>query len=168
MDLIQFQSFSSAWFWFSMIGIWAVFCQLYLGVSYHQMCLAQKRFPERQSVLLNVIALYLERMNWSTPENINPFIAGTGAFVLSFWIISAFCYDQELMQAFFFLIVPLGPSLILRWRLAKRLVKQPADFETVFRQIRTIRYWTLLSSFVTILASTFWGIHVILSDYPAL
>ena len=72
------------------------------------------------------------------------------------------------MQAFFFLFVPLGPSLILRWRLAQRLVKHPTDFETVFRQIRTIRYWTLLSSFVTILASTFWGVHVMLSDYPAL
>ena len=151
-----------------MIGIWALFCQLYLGVSYHQMCLARKRFPERQPVLLNVIALYLERIRWSTSENINPFTAGIGAFVVSFWIVSAFYYDQEVMQAFFFLFAPLGPSLILRWRLAQRLVKRPADFESVFRQIRTIRYWTLLSSFVTILASTSWGIRVLLRDYPAL
>ena len=168
MDLIQFQSFSSAWFWFSMIGIWAVFCQLYLGVSYNQMRLARKRFPERQPVLLNVIALYLERMTWSMSENINPFTAGMGAFIVSFWVVSAFYYDQEVMQAFFFLFVPLGPSLILRWRLAQRLVRRPADFETVFCQIRTIRYWTLLSSFVTILTSTFWGVYVMLSDYPAL
>ena len=151
-----------------MIGIWAVFCQLYLGVTYHQMRLARKRFPERQPVLLSFIALYLERMTWSMSENINPFTVGIGAFIVSFWIVSAFYYDQEVMQAFFFLFVPLGPSLILRWRLAQSLVKQPADFETVFRQIRTIRYWTLLSSFVTILTSTFWGIHVMLSDYPAL
>ena len=168
MDLIQFQSFSSAWFWFSMIGIWAVFCQLYLGVSYHQMRLARKRFPERQPVLLSVIALYLERMTWSMSENINPVTAGIGAFVISFWIVSAFYYGQEVMQAFFFLFVPLGPSLILRWRLAQSLVKNPADFETVFRQIRTIRYWTLLSSLVTILTSTFWGVHVMLRDYPVL
>ena len=168
MDLIQFQSFSSAWFWFSMIGIWAVFCQLYLGVSYHQMRLARKRFPERQPVLLSVIALYLERMTWSMSENINPVTAGIGAFVISFWIDSAFYYGQEVMQAFFFLFVPLGPSLILRWRLAQSLVKNPADFETVFRQIRTIRYWTLLSSLVTILTSTFWGVHVMLRDYPVL
>ncbi len=73
-----------------MIGIWAVFCQLYLGVSYHQMRLARKRFPERQPVLLSVIALYLERMTWSMSENINPVTAGIGAFVLSFWIVSAF------------------------------------------------------------------------------
>ena len=168
MDLIQFQSFSSAWFWFSMIGIWALFCQLYLGVSYHQMRLARKHFPERQPVLLNFITLYLERMTWSMSENINPFKAGVGAFVVSFWIVCAFYYDQEVMQAFFFLFVPLGPSLILRWRLAQRLVKQPEDFETVFRRIRTIRYWTFLSSFVTILTSTFWGIHIMLSDYPEL
>ena len=168
MDLIQFQSFSSAWFWFSMVGIWAVFCQVYLGVSYHHMRLAWKRFPERQPVLLKVIALYLERMTWSVSENINPFTVGIVAFVVSFCVVSAFYYDQEVMQAFFFLFMPLGPSLILRWRLAQRLVKHPTDFETVFRQIRTIRYWTVLSSFVTILASTFWGIHVILSDYPAL
>ena len=168
MDLIQFQSFSSAWFWFTLIGIWAVFGQIYLGVSYHQMRLARKRFPERQKVLLNAIALYLERMTWGMSEKLGPFTAGIGAFVLSFWIVSAFYYDLEVMQAFFFLFVPLGPSLILRWRLAKRLVKNPSDFETVFRQIRTIRYWTLLSSFVTILTSTFWGIRVILSNYIAL
>ena len=132
------------------------------------MCLARKHFPERQLVLLNVIALYLERITWSTSENINPFTAGIGAFVVSFWIVSAFYYDQEVMQAFFFLFAPLGPSLILRWRLAQRLAKRPTDFESVFRQIRTIRYWTLLSSFVTILTSTFWGIRVILSNYTAL
>ena len=101
-------------------------------------------------------------------ENINPFKAGVCGFVVSFWIVCAFYYDQEVMQAFFFLFVPLGPSLILRWRLAQRLVKQPEDFETVFRRIRTIRYWTFLSSFVTILTSTFWGIHSMLSDYPEL
>ncbi len=168
MDLIQFQSFSSAWFWFALITVWAVFCQIYIGVSYHQMRLARKRFPERQAVLLNAIALYLERMTWSMSENIGPLTAGISAFVLSFWIVSAFYYDLEVMQAFFFLFVPLGPSLILRWRLAQRLFKHPADFETVFRQIRTIRYWTLLSSFVTILASTFWGIQVIISNYPEL
>ncbi|MGB1752640.1 MAG: hypothetical protein ACPHHU_08075, partial [Paracoccaceae bacterium] len=61
--------------------------------------------------------------------------------------------------------VPLGPSLILRWRLARRLAKEIPDFEAVFRQIRTIRYWTLLSSFLTILMSTFWGVRVILREY---
>ena len=168
MDLIHFQSFSSAWFWFALIGIWAVFCQIYLGVSYHHMRLARRRFPERQAVLMDAITLHIERMTWGMSGQINPFTAGMGAFVLIFWIVSAFYYDLEAMQAFFFLFVPLGPSLILRWRLAQRLVKHPANFETVFRQIRAIRHWTLLSSFVTILASTFWGFRVILNNYPTL
>ncbi len=165
MDLIQFHSFSSAWYWFALIAIWAVFCQLYLGMSYHQLRLARQRHPERQGVLLRALALYLERMRWSTVSNIGPFVAGLCAFVLSFWSVVAFFYNVEILQAFFFLFVPLGPSLILRWRLARRLAKEIPDFEAVFRQIRTIRYWTLLSSFLTILMSTFWGVRVILREY---
>ena len=121
--------------------------------------------PERQGVLLRALALYLERMRWSTVSNIGPFVAGLCAFVLSFWSVVAFFYNVEILQAFFFLFVPLGPSLILRWRLARRLAKEIPDFEAVFRQIRTIRYWTLLSSFLTILMSTFWGVRVILREY---
>ena len=124
MDLIQFHSFSSAWYWFALIAIWAVFCQLYLGMSYHQLRLARQRHPERQGVLLRALALYLERMRWSTVSNIGPFVAGLCAFVLSFWSVVAFFYNVEILQAFFFLFVPLGPSLILRWRLARRLAKE--------------------------------------------
>ena len=90
MDLIQFHSFSSAWYWFALIAIWAVFCQLYLGMSYHQLRLARQRHPERQGVLLRALALYLERMRWSTVSYISPFVAGLCAFVLSFWSVVAF------------------------------------------------------------------------------
>ena len=103
MELIQFHSFSSAWYWFTLIAIWVVFCQLYLGMSYHQLRLARQRHPERQGVLLRALALYLERMRWSTVSYISPFVAGLCAFVLSFWSVVAFYYNVEILQALFFL-----------------------------------------------------------------
>ena len=166
MNFIEFNSFSNAWFWFSMITVWAVFSQLYYGISYNQLRLARRQHPERQEALLQALALYFERVGWRVSLKSGSLAAGVVAFLLSFWAVSAFYYAIEILQALFILAVPMIPCLILRWRLANKLAQKMPDFETVFLQVRKIRRWTLCWSFLTILLSTIWGIRMIIRDYP--
>ena len=165
MNLISFNSFSNAWFWFTLISLWAVFSQMYFGLSYNQLRLARSQHPERQAALLKALELYIERASWAGGQELGSSFAGAVAFLVSFWAVTAFYYDIELLQALFILAVPFTFSFIWRWRLVKKLAKDIPDFEKVFCLIRKIRICTLVCSLLTIFFSAFWGVRMILNDY---
>ena len=165
MNLIQFNSFSNAWFWIALISLWAVFSQMYFGLSYNQLRLARSKHPERQAALLKALELYFERVAWAGGQDLGLRFAGVASFLVSFWAVTAFYYDIELLQAIFILAVPLLLSFIWRCHLVKNLTKDMPDFEKVFARIRKIRLWTFFCSLVTIFFSTFWGFRTILHDY---
>ena len=165
MYLIQFNSFSNAWFWFALISLWAVFSQMYFGLSYNQLRLARFKYPERQTAIIKALELYIERTAWAGVQELGSKFAGLAAFLISFWAVTAFYYDVELLQALFILSVPISLSFIWRWHLLKKLNEDMPDFEKVFAKIRNIRICTLFCSLVTIFFSTFWGIRMILGNY---
>ena len=70
----------------------------------------------------------------------------------------AFSYSVEPLQALFFLFVPALPTLYLRWLLVLWIVKTPPKFDELFEKIKSILFWTLVSSITTIFVSTFWGV----------
>ena len=85
-------------------------------------------------------------------------IVGFASFIVTFWAVLAFSYSIEPLQALFFLIVPVLPTLYLRWRLNVWIVKAVPDFDELFTKIRKIRFWTLISSSATIFISTLWAV----------
>ena len=165
MYSIQFNSFSNAWFWFTLISLWAVFSQMYFGLSYNQLRLARFKYPERQTAIIKALELYIERSAWTGSQELSSKFAGVVAFLLSFWAVTAFYYRVELLQALFLLAVPISLSFIWRWRLLKKLAEDLPDFEKVFIKIRKIRICTLVCSLMTIFFSTFWGVRMVLGDY---
>ena len=158
MGLIEFHSFSNAWFWFCMVSLWAVASQMFMGLSYYHLKLASLRKPERQAVLVKAAHMNAQRAMWGYRPVPNFLIVGFVSFIITFWAVLAFSYRIEPLQASFFLIVPVLPTLYLRWCLVVWIVKVQPDFDELFTQIRSIRFWTFVSSSTTIFISTLWAV----------
>jgi hypothetical protein len=158
MDLIEFHSFSNAWFWFCMVFLWGIATQMFVGLPYHHFKLASRQNPERQSVLVTAAHLNAQRVMWGYRPFPKVLIVGFGSFIITFWGVIAFSYSIELLQAAFFLIVPILPTLYLRWRLVLWIVKALPEFDELYKKIRSIRFWTFVSSCLTIFIATFWGV----------
>ena len=158
MGLIEFHSFSNAWFWLCMISLWAFASQVFLGLPYHHLKLASRHNPERKKVLVQAAHLNAQRLLWGYRQFPKPLVAGLGSFFITFWGVVAFSYSVEPLQALFFLFVPALPTLYLRWLLVLWIVKTPPKFDELFEKIKSIRFWTLVSSITTIFVSTFWGV----------
>lgn len=158
MDLIEFHSFSNAWFWFCMVFLWGIATQMFVGLPYHHFKLASRQNPERQSVLVTAAHLNAQRVMWGYRPFPKVLIVGFGSFIITFWGVIAFSYSIELLQAAFFLIVPILPTLYLRWRLVLWIVKVLPEFDELYKKIRSIRFWTFVSSCLTIFIATFWGV----------
>mgnify|MGYP005708877031 FL=1 len=158
MDLIEFHSFSNAWFWFCMVFLWAFASQMFVGLPYYHLKLASRRNPERQVVLVKTAHMNAQRAFWGYRPFPSFLIVGFASFIVTFWAVLAFSYSIEPLQALFFLIVPVLPTLYLRWRLNVWIVKAVPDFDELFTKIRKIRFWTLISSSATIFISTLWAV----------
>ena len=163
MDLIEFHSFSSGWFWLCMISLWAIASQVFVGLPYHHLKLASRHSPERQTVLVQAAHLNAQRALWGYRPLPKSLIYGFGSFIITFWGVVAFSYSIESLQASFLLVVPILPTLYLRWRLIVWIVKALPEFDELFEKIRRIRFWTLVSSFMTVFVSTFWGVFFLKS-----
>lgn len=163
MYLIDFHSFSNAWFWLCMISLWTISSQVFVGLPYHQLKLASKHNNERQIVLVQTAYLNAQRVLWGYRPFPKTLIVGLGSFIITFWGVVAFSYSIEPLQASFFLIVPALPTLYLRWRLVLWIVTALPNFDELFEKIRSLRFWTLVSSSTTIFVSTFWGVFFLKS-----
>jgi len=111
---------------------------------------------------------YLEQL---VPENANLTLkmyqgaswvafAASASFLVTTWGVLAFYYQSEILQALFFLLVPLSGVAVIRYQFARIITKTNPKFDDLYRVMYRFRLYTMLLAAASIFLTTFWGMWV--------
>ena len=167
--MINYDSFSNIWYWFILVGTWAIFVQFYFGISFQQIKQGRQVSQSQQILIMRSIQLYVMRSKGAYSELAHPVFLGALCFIAAFWLTAAFFHGIEWMQAVSFIVFPLIPNIYQRARLSMTWQDRfPEDFELLYRSIRRLRLWALLFSTITIFLAAFWAMILWIKQYQFL
>ena len=160
MDYIEFSSFSSIWYWLGLLVVWSAATHRTLGVPFYYWILARRGD--------DYMRYYLEQL---VPENAQLTLrmyqgaswvvfAASASFLVTTWAVLAFYYQSEILQALFFLLVPLSGVAVIRYQFARVIVRTNPQFDDLFRVMYRFRIYTMILAAAIIFLTTFWGMWV--------
>lgn len=160
MDYIEFSSFSSIWYWLGVLVVWTAATHRTMGVPFYYWILARRGD--------DYMRYYLEQL---VPENAQLTLkmyqgaswvafAASASFLLTTWIVLAFYYQSEILQALFFLLVPLSGVAVIRYQFARIITKTNPQFDDLYRVMYRFRLYTMLLAATSIFLTTTWGMWV--------
>lgn len=167
LDLLGSRSFSSIWFWLVLVTAWTLSGRAVLGVPLDVLARA-RREPGGPEGLLLLDWLSLTLPRWQVAPRDGVWLWGAGCFVLTALAVLGFGYGREMAQAVTLLLLPFAVLLLMRLRLAHRLMPvldaaqrgetTPLAAATqASRLIARHRRWVFALSVLAVAAAAMWG-----------
>lgn len=86
--------------------------------------------------------------------------SASASFLVTTWAVLAFYYQSEILQALFFLLVPLSGVAVIRYQFARVILRTSPQFDDLFRVMYRFRIYTMILAAAIIFLTTFWGMWV--------
>ncbi|MDO5633021.1 MAG: hypothetical protein Q4G22_14475 [Paracoccus sp. (in: a-proteobacteria)] len=167
LDLLGSRSFASIWFWLVLVTAWTVSGRAVLGVPLDVLTRA-RREPDGPAGMLLLDWLSLTLPRWQIAPRDGVWLLGAGCFGLTVLAVLGFGYGREMAQALSLLLVPFALLLLMRLRLAWRLmplldaaqrgeITPEAAAADAMRQITRHRRWVFVLSVLAVAMTAAWG-----------
>jgi len=161
LEVLDFRSFSSIWYWVLLLGVWQLAQRRSLGVSAGLLERAQRGDLGALADLEATVALNLRDYGsvkgQETGDTSLIILCGLTGFSLSCLLLLGFAYQLETAQAVSLLLLPLfageGLGLLTAWRLQQRRFTA-AELVGVLQKLRLQRQGLAM---IGIFVSALWG-----------
>lgn len=155
-ELIDMRSFSNLWYWIGLAVMWSTVSHWVLGVPFDMVQRAKRQGGEAAEDLEAMVRICLNRMRY-IERVAGLWVLGLGSAVLTTLFSLGFLYDVEVAQAIFLLGFPLAIVSIMSLATARRIQRNDARGELLYRMISRHRFWTQVIGMISIFVTAVWG-----------
>ncbi|MEL7299707.1 MAG: component of SufBCD complex [Pseudomonadota bacterium] len=158
MEVIDFRSFSTVWYWMVLAVIWSSASYFVLGVPYDMIQRAKRHGGEAQDDLETLVALKVRRL-LLIGEVSGLWVMGFVCFFLTALALLGFVYDLEIAQALFLIFGPLSLVGGMALSTAVRINRGANHGEALHRALARQRLGTQVVGIVAIFVTAMFGMY---------
>ena len=165
MNFFSIDAYSSVWFWALLTIAWLIAIDKTSVLSYSTWLKASKDGELGQKEIMK--SFYLKQGKLLNQENnLSLLLLFCFSFFMINWIVVAFFYSVEFLQAVFLLFWPFSICIILRLCLRQSIGSfDEVSFNDVFIKIKLFRRFAVVIASVSVLSSITWGSYFNLKNY---
>lgn len=163
LRLLDFQTFSSVWYWLAVMVTWAVASNWLLGVPFDMLYRARK-LGETELVDLEALVDINVRRIVEMNAVLGVLISGAVAFSLSLLGLLSVFYGVELAQGLLALAAPLTVIMGLNMRLAHSLHGAPLRGRPLVQRLFRVRLWTQIVGMFALFLTSMFGMYSVISS----
>ena len=159
MDVfLSIDAYSSIWFWTLLIIAWLISIDKFSVHSYSKWIFASNSVASRQREILRSFYLKADYLGKHKNNSLIFFPVCFFSFLLVNWIVVAFFYSIEFLQAAFLLFWPFIICIILRLCLRQSIGSlDEVSFKDVLIKVKLFRRVAVVIASVSFLCSISWG-----------
>ena len=166
MGFFSIEAYSSLWFWTLLIIAWLISIDKFSVYSYSKWRFASNRGAPQQREILRFFYLKSEYIGKCKNNSLIFLQVFCFSFFMINWIVVAFFYSVEFLQAVFLLFWPFSICIILRLCLRQSIGSfDEVSFNDVFIKIKLFRRFAVVIASVSVLSSITWGSYFNLKNY---
>lgn len=158
IDVIDFRSFSSLWYWIMLAVVWSSTSHWVLGVPFDLIVRARRDGGQAQADLEALTRINVGRILHIVGVS-GPWLAGFAAFVHSTLLVLAVWYRIEFAQAVLFVALPMTLVGALSVATARAIAEAPPTGADLARRLIRHRFWTQLVGMLAIFATAMYGMY---------
>ena len=161
MDVVlSIDAFSSIWFWTVLTIAWLISIDKFSVHSHYKWIFASNSGASRQREILRSFYLKADYLGKYKNNSLIFFPVCFFSFFLVNWIVVAFFYSVEFLQAAFLLFWPFIVCIILRLCLRQSIGSlDEVSFKDVFIKVKLFRRVAVIIASVSFLCSIAWGFY---------
>ena len=163
LDVIDFGSFSTLWYWIVLAVTWSAASHRVVGVPYDMVLRARRVGHAAARDLEELVRINVGRVLHIARES-GPWLAGIAAFGLTALGTMGFWYRQELAQAVFLIFLPLTVVGLLSVSTAARIEAERPSGEALWRVLHRHRLRTQVIGTLSIFVTAVFGMFQNLSS----
>ena len=159
MDVfLSIDAYSSIWFWTLLIIAWLISIDKFSVHSYYKWIFASNSVASRQREILRSFYLKADYLRKHKNNSLMFLPVSAFSFFLVNWIVVAFFYSVEFLQAAFLLFWPFIICIILRLCLRQSIGSlDEVSFKDVLIKVKLFRRVAVVIASVSFLCSISWG-----------
>jgi hypothetical protein len=154
LELISLRSFSSIWYWITLVITWSVASHWVLGVPSDLITRARRQGGAAEAELEAMARANAVRLV-QIPEGPGVWLTGLAFFGLTVLAVLGFGYGVEFAQALLFILLPIAGVSALSLRAARGVVAGGAVLPQMQRHRARVNVIAMISMFLTAL----WGMY---------
>jgi len=154
--VIHLDTFSSIWYWMTVIVSWAVASHWLIGVPFDLLFRARKCEPQEIADLEVIVDVNVRRFTGLT-DSAGPLLLGFITFVLVGLGMSGFYYGSEMGQGLFILGAPLTIVIIQNAKVAHELRASPLAGPALVSRLFRMRVWSQIIGMIAIFFTAMYG-----------
>ncbi|RYH03119.1 component of SufBCD complex [Salipiger sp. IMCC34102] len=156
LQVIDFRSFSSIWFWLVLAALWSSMSYYVLGIPYDVITRAKRHGGQAQADLADLTRLNVNRL-LTLAGTAGLVMTGVMCFVLSSLAVLGFVYWIQFAQAAFLLLFPLSIAGAISITTAARIQAEEPSGEALLRVLMRHRLWTQILGMTAIFVTAMFG-----------
>lgn len=158
------RSFSNLWYWIMLAVVWSTASHWVIGVPFDMFARARRQGGQATSDVETMVRINCNRLTYIA-DVAGLWLIGLVTFLLAGLATLGFGYGVEFCQALFLIATPMALVGLLSVRLARRLQREEATGDMLYRRIRFHRFITQVIGMISIFITAFWGMWQNMSQY---
>jgi hypothetical protein len=158
LDVIDFRSFSSLWYWIVVAVTWSSASHWVLGVPFDMVVRARRQGGQATADLEDLARINVRRL-LDIARLSGLWLAGSVTFALSALLVLGAWYRIEFAQAVLFLAIPLTAVGALSLSTARGIAEAPPDGAELVRRLVRHRFRTQAVGVVAIFVTAMFGMY---------
>ena len=158
VDVIDFRSFSSLWYWIVLAVVWSSASHWVLGVPFDLIMRARRHGGQAAADLQDLTRINMGRILHIAQVS-GVWVVAIVTFLLSGLLVLALWYGIEFAQALLFLALPMTLVGALGVRAAQSIEGSAAHGEDLVRRLMRHRFWTQVIGMLAIFATAMYGMY---------
>ncbi len=159
------RSFSNLWYWIGLAVVWSSASHFVLGVPYDLLQRAHRHGGQSMVDLEDLVRVNVNRI-LHIMDIAGVFLLAAWTFVLTVLLVLAFWYGIEFAQAVVLIALPMTAVFVMTVRLARRIVEERPQGETLVRRIVRQRFWTQVIGMTAIFVTAMYGMYQNMAVQP--
>ena len=156
LQVIDFRSFSSIWFWLVLAALWSSMSYYVLGVPYDMINRARRQGGQAQVDLADLTRLNVNRL-LTLAGSAGLAMVAVICFLLSSLAVMGFVYWVQFAQATFLLLFPLTIAGAVSISTATRIQAEKPQGEALLKVMLRHRLWTQIIGMTAIFITAMFG-----------
>jgi hypothetical protein len=156
LDLIEFRSFSSIWYWIVLVAVWSAATHWVLGVPQDVIARARRQGGQAEAEFRVMLRIGIRRRMW-VQAPFGPWLLGAACFGMTVLVLLGFAYKVEFAQGSVLILAPMALVFALGQRLARQIAALHEDSPEVHPALARHRALVQAIGGLSVFVTTLWG-----------
>ena len=158
LQVIEFRSFSSIWYWIAVAVVWSSVTHWVLGVPYDLITRARRKGGEAEQDLQDIVRVNVNRL-LNIAQTAGLILTTLVFLVLTTLALLGFFYRIEMAEAIFLLAFPLSIVGAFSLSAARKIATDRPTGEALQSALFRHRLWTQIIGMIAIFITAMYGMY---------